>query len=285
MNKTVKRFIAYFIDMLIISIISMSIGYLPLFNNNLNDYKKEVKEYNKEYTNYLSFKTNLEKYYNDKKINNKEYEKLEKYDNYNNYLNKYYKNNNISKKNYSKLIGDIDKDWLKKNKQYNYDISSKSKIDNIISFIVIIAYFMTCNLLTKGKTIGKIIMKLKIVSNDDNKEPSCFNYLIRCLILYNPLYYITIIIGTYLLKVNEFYLWSYAMSNIKNYLEIIIIIMIIMRKDKRGLHELLSKTKVIDITDNNNPKEDDENITIIRKDNKLKNRNKSKNKKIILEEE
>ncbi len=287
MKKIYTRFIAYLIDMVIISIITMSITYIPIFKNDLINYRKYIKEYNKEYTTYLSLNNDLNKYYKDKKISEKEYNKLiENNQEYKSIIDKYYQDNKLTKKNYKLLLNKVNKEWTKKYKDYNYKLNKYSLISNISSFIIIIIYFLGTNILMNGMTIGKKIMKLRIVSNTKEKV-SLINYLIRTIILYNPIYYLAISLGIFIFNKNTYYNWSYIWSDIKNYLEIIIIMMIIARKDSRGLHELLSNTKVQSLTEINDNKDSNnsDNVTIIKKNNNSKKRNSKKSKKIIINEE
>ena len=263
MKKLYYRIIAYLIDMIIISIITMSITYMPIFQKDLSYYRENLKKYNKEYTNYLIFNKDLKNYYKDNKLSNDEYNKLiKKNKDYQALINKYYIDNKLTKKNYKKLTNDINKKWNKSYTEYNYKLNKYSIVSNISSFIVIIAYFLITNIYMNGMTIGKKIMKLRIVSNNNSKL-NYKNYLIRAIILYNPIYYIAIVIGLFIFNKEIYNNWTYIWSDIKNYLEIFIIMMIIVRKDNRGLHELLSNTKVISIEEE---KEDNkETITVIKK--------------------
>ena len=287
MKSIYKRLIAYLVDILIISVITMSITYLPIFKNDLSNYRKYLKEYNKEYTTYLSFNRELTKFYKDNELSDKEYHKLcDKYNDYTDSINKYYKDNKLTKKDYKKLTSEIDNNWSKSYKRYNYRMNKYSLVSNISSFVVILLYFLGLNIFMNGQTIGKKVMKLQIVSNDDADKVSIINYLIRALILYNPIYYLAIVLGLYIFNVNSFYSWSYVWSDIKSYLEIIIIFMIIVRKDNRGLHEMLSKTKVISVDNKEISNEKKENeVTVIKKDNSKKKRKSNKGRKIVVDEE
>ena len=62
------------------------------------------------------------------------------------------------------------------------------------------------------------------------------------------------IIGSVSFNVNDFYNYALVLSNIKDYLLIIVVLTIIIRKDNRGLHDLLSKTMVVDNKSNINNK-------------------------------
>lgn len=312
MNKIFKRFIAYIIDMLIISLIVSILSNTPVINKQINNYNKYYQEYNKNYKEYVSFTTDLSNYYQDKKLTEKEYNKLlKKHKSQTKLLNKYYQDKKLSKSNYDKLVKEINHNYQKDYQKESYYLNKYSIINNIIYIIVILSYFMLFNIFVDGQTLGKLVMKLKIVNNDNEKNKvSILNYLIRTLVLYNPFYYLLMILIAYLCNINNYYNYALIASNFNVYLEIIIVLTIIMRQDNRGLHEILSHTKVISLNDEKqnskdsviegdtidtkdkntppikkqkNPSEDIKNVEII-KNNKEKKKQSRKRKKIIIEE-
>lgn len=294
MKKIFKRLIAYIIDIFLITALSSAIMQLPLFNNDLANYNKYYKQTTKIQENYIKFNNDLKKYYKDKKLTKEEYDKLLKYKDYNDVLEKYYKDDKLSKKDYSKLEQDSSKLMEKEYKTYYYKLNKSYKINNIIYIALILLYFVGVNLLTNGQTLGKKVMKLKIVNNSDEyTKVSAFNYFLRALVLYNPLYYLMILLGVELMSGNSFYNWMIVWSNIQNYLQIVIMVMILARVDNRGLHELLSKTKVIEIDDNyvesikSEDKSNDEDIVILKNKSRTQNKSKKRHKpkKIVVEED
>lgn len=294
MKKIFKRLIAYIIDIFLITALSSAIMQLPLFNNDLAKYNKYYKQTTKIQENYIKFNNDLKKYYKDKKLTKEEYDKLLKYKDYNDVLEKYYKDDKLSKKDYSKLEQDSSKLMEKEYKTYYYKLNKSYKINNIIYIALILLYFVGVNLLTNGQTLGKKVMKLKIVNNSDEyTKVSTFNYFLRALVLYNPLYYLMVLLGVELMSANSFYNWMIVWSNIQNYLQILIMIMILARVDNRGLHELLSKTKVIEIDDNyvesikSEDKSNDEDIVILKNKSRTQNKSKKRHKpkKIVVEED
>lgn len=294
MKKIFKRLIAYIIDIFLITALSSAIMQLPLFNNDLANYNKYYKQTTKIQENYIKFNNDLKKYYKDKKLTKEEYDKLLKYKDYNDVLEKYYKDDKLSKKDYSKLEQDSSKLMEKEYKTYYYKLNKSYKVNNIIYIALILLYFVGVNLLTNGQTLGKKVMKLKIVNNSDEyTKVSTFNYFLRALVLYNPLYYLMVLLGVELMSANSFYNWMIVWSNIQNYLQIVIMIMILARVDNRGLHELLSKTKVIEIDDNyvesikSEDKSNDEDIVILKNKSKTQNKSKKRHKpeKIVVEED
>ena len=310
MKKIFKRFLAYLIDLFIVSIISSCIMVIPFINVDRDNYNKNYKEYNELYTNYSKFSQDLTDYYEDDKLDEEEYEKLiSENKDYEEVVSKYYKDGKLSKKNYDKLSEEVGRDFQGEYKSIYYKLSKYSVIGNVVQVIVIFAYFVGINLLTKGQTVGKKIMKLQIINNkDSSSKVSLLSYFIRTLILYNPVYYLAIIIGVYVFSSSDFYNWALVWSNIKNYLDIVIVIMVVIRLDGRGLHDLLAGTRVITLDEVNNvesdshviveeDKDDEKNnvnedeVLLIKSDNskatnkKNNKTKKKKSKKIIKEEE
>lgn len=297
MKKIFKRLLAYIIDMLIVITIITCISNVEIINRQLKNYNKYYDDYQELYNNYQNFEIDFQKYYKDKKMTKEEYNNLiENNSLYKTELDKYYKDDKITSKEYNKIIKNTRVSFQKEYKKIYYKLNKYSTIYNIICILVILLYFIGFNIITNGQTLGKKILKLQIVSNNNSKV-SFINYLIRTIILYNPIYYLAMIIGPYMFNINNFYTWAIIWSNIKNYLQIIIIIMIIIRIDGRGLHDILANTKVIslEIKENNIIKETDnveetkleideeEQVEIIRPKKKIKKR--KNNRKIIIDDQ
>ncbi len=135
-------------------------------------------------------------------------------------------------------------------KDYFYDINKYGIVYNIASCAVIILYYGLFQKYNNGQTLGKKIMKIKVVDNKSNENPSLIKYFLRIL----PLQYIYI--GSFLpmllnailvLFLNHtLYLYSYTLiMTIFMIITIINICFIAFRKDHRGLHDLLASTKVV----------------------------------------
>ena len=89
-------------------------------------------------------------------------------------------------------------------------------------------------------------MNIKIVSND-NKEISHFNLLIRAFLINGCLASFLEIVFVLLMQ-KELYFYALTCIEFAQLLFLISsIFMVIYRKDKRGLHDLICETKVIKI--------------------------------------
>lgn len=249
MKTILNRVFAYAVDLLILLLVSSILTNISFLNPQLKNYNKyygQLSDYAKEYNSFIS---DLEKYYKDGELSEKNYTKLiENHKKYEENLSKYYEDSKLSKKEYKKLEGEVEKDYQKKYEDLAYKIAKNSSISSVIYIIVTILYFGIFNLVTDGQTLGKKIFKLKIVSSDDGK-PNIVSYLIRSVLLYNTIYYLVSLIGIYTLNKENYYLVTNIVYQIQYYIQIIIICMVMLRTDGRGLHDILAKTKVISIND------------------------------------
>lgn len=251
MKTILNRVFAYAVDLLILLLVSSILTNISFLNPQLKNYNKyygQLSDYAKEYNSFIS---DLEKYYKDGELSEENYTKLiENHKKYEENLSKYYEDSKLSKKEYKKLESEVEKDYQKKYEDLAYKIAKNSSISSAIYIIVTILYFGIFNLITDGQTLGKKLFKLKIVSSvSDDSKPNIVSYLIRSVLLYNTIYYLVSLIGIYTLNKENYYLITNIVYQIQYYIQIIIICMVMLRTDGRGLHDILAKTKVISIND------------------------------------
>lgn len=114
----------------------------------------------------------------------------------------------------------------------------------VIDLVMVLLYFAVLQYFCKGQTIGKKLFQIRVVSND--KTPlTIVNYLLRSIVLNNVL--ISIILQCVIHFMNsENYFNVYQNVNlVGNIITYIIIFMIIVRNDGRGLHDYIANTKVV----------------------------------------
>ena len=246
MNKFLKRFLAYIIDMLIVLVLTTSLAGTTIFNPNLNKYQKYSKEYAEKYKEVAEFIEDIQKKYNDNKLTEKEYNKLkEKYPTYEIYLNKYYKENKLTKKNYSKLLNKLSNDFLDNTSDLRYKMEKYSVYEIIIRIVLTILYFVGFNYITDGQTLGKKLLHLRIVDKDNNKNKvSLLSYTLRAVLMYEIIYDLSKIISIYSLNQKDYFNVTNAFLNIQNIIQFLIIAFIIIRNDGRGIHDIIAKTRV-----------------------------------------
>lgn len=133
---------------------------------------------------------------------------------------------------------------LKESSKYYYKLEKYSLSTNIIEVFCLIGYFIVLNISTKGQTLGKKLMKIRIVSNKGKIDWK--NYLIRMIILNGT--WVTIILCVLLFIIGEYplYITSIVMTYLSYLILIIDVLMMLFRKDERSLHDIISNTKVIE---------------------------------------
>lgn len=127
----------------------------------------------------------------------------------------------------------------------SYDLMRKNALYNIVSIGIYLLYFGLYQYLNSGQTIGKKIMKIKVVGKKCDLNVN--NFVIRSLLIDSILFnLISIIILLFLPK--DAYILSNNTLIIFQYLILFICaLMVIFRKDNRGLHDIICNTEVVNI--------------------------------------
>lgn len=191
-----RRFLAYFIDMIILGIvISFS---LMLFSNknsdNLITLNNEVREINEQL--------------------------LEKEITSENYIYRY--------------------------AELNYQIDKMEVIDNILNSLYIILLFVYVPFLLKGQTLGMKLIKIKIVK-DNGLEANLNDFLIRSILIYSLGHLFITLAVIYILPSFIYFTISSSLLFLEFLLVFISVFMILYRHDRKGIHDILTRTKVIKI--------------------------------------
>ena len=303
MNKLFKRFIAYTIDMMVILIIAQSLSGIPQINKQLNNYNKYSKEYYELLENYIYFKDYLHSDL-DKELTEEAYNSwLEECPEYKEIIDKRYEKGTITEEEYKELDKKADNIYNKLAIGKAYKVEKNNILYFCLYVIAVILYFVGFNKYTGGQTLGKKLMRLKIVNNSDNEEDvPIWSYIVRMLILYQPINYLIKLIGIKFLDMNTYFDVTSNVSTIQSYLEMLVIVVAMIRVDGRGIHDILANTRVIAYDRYGNEKKDkieiiasaikrdkekileNENTSISKTSKKVGNNKKTKFKKIIDEE-
>ena len=286
MKKLFKRFVAYMIDMMVVLLIVQCLSGIPQINKQLDDYNKYYDDYVDLYKNYAAFKLDLNEYFEDETLTEEEYNNLvQEHESYVDTLNNYYKNGELTTKNYEKLNTKVDGDYEKQYKEVYYKIEKNATFYLVIYLIVVIAYFVGFNKYTNGQTLGKKLMRLRIVnSKDSSSDVPIWSYIVRALVLYQLIYYITRLIGINFMNAGMYYNVTGIVYKVQSYLEMLIIAMAMIRIDGRGPQDLLAKTRVALYDRNGNEVEDKFDI-VSKRIEELKNSNKKVVDEEIIDEE
>jgi len=246
MRFNLKRVCAYFIDIILVSLVATLLSSNIYINKDYNKYNKTYDEYNNEYDLYQDYIKKLDNFYEDKQIEKNEYDELLNFSNkYSEKLIDLYEDGKLEENEYEVFINDISSKYLEIELNYNYKILKYSNVTTIINIMCILLYFVVFQYYFEGQTFGKKLMKIKVVSNN-NKELSLLNYFIRSLIVNEVIINVINVVLISVLSKNNYINSSKIIYIITFIFELTIIFMMLFDKNKRGLHDYLSNTKVIE---------------------------------------
>lgn len=125
------------------------------------------------------------------------------------------------------------------------DLDKARIMYSVINAVLIFIYFIFIPYFFDGKTIGKKILKIKTIRNDQ-EYLSLKNLVIKNMIDTGLMYMLFSLMLIYILPGTSYFTFTLFLSIFQIGLIITSFIMIIKRKDKRGLNDILSGTKVIE---------------------------------------
>lgn len=127
-----------------------------------------------------------------------------------------------------------------------YLIDREEIFVNIVNTMLIMIIYIFIPFYMGGSTLGKKLMKIKVVKDDGSKVS--LNILFFRSLLINYLGYLLIALASIFILNNFSY---FVVTLILTILEILLVIissfMILYRHDKQGLHDLIVHTKVVNI--------------------------------------
>lgn len=270
-----KRVCAYLIDLFIVLIIASLVSSIPALNKGMEAYQNTYEEYEEKYNEYSDYLTLLDETYEDEEITEEEYTKLTEVVEYQEIITSKYDDTKISQGEYKEILEEINEQFNSLANDYIYILSKKGVSNTVITLVCTLLYFGLLQYFLKGQTIGKKLLKLKVVSASD-KKINIINYILRSLVV-NDVLLNTIGIVFLLYTSKKVYLQAdNIIGIIISIIEAIIIYLVLTREDGRGLHDLLFNTKVIstEATQEENREEPVKEI-----------KTKSKNKKKIIDAE
>ncbi|MGE5455913.1 MAG: RDD family protein [Ignavibacteriales bacterium] len=125
-----------------------------------------------------------------------------------------------------------------------HEMDKERVMVSILNIMYILIYFIVIPFNNKGQTYGKKMVGIKVVRED--KEELTLNDLIYRNLFINGLGYMLICLSlVYLIPSFYYFITSSILSFIQIVLVFTSIFMILYRHDKKGLHDLWTKTKVV----------------------------------------
>ncbi|HPF82801.1 MAG TPA: RDD family protein [Bacilli bacterium] len=127
-----------------------------------------------------------------------------------------------------------------------YMLDKEEVMVNVFNVIFIIILYIIIPFITGGSTIGKKLLRIKVVKNNGDKL-NLNEYFLRSLLI-NYLGYLLVTLALiFIVNSFSYFIIGLILILFEILLVIISAFMILYRHDKRGLHDLIAHTKVVNI--------------------------------------
>ena len=134
--------------------------------------------------------------------------------------------------------------YLAEYSSITYQLSRKNGIINFVTIFIEILYFIVFQLYNKGQTLGKRMLKIRVKSVDGDELT--MNQMIFRVIIINSVLYGFISFALSIFASQSTYFYGILVFEMLQYLVLLISGLMIMFGE-RGLHDLVSHTKVVRI--------------------------------------
>lgn len=134
-----------------------------------------------------------------------------------------------------------DDEYLQITNDYSYKLERNSVYSSIISVVTILLYFGVFQKYNNGQTLGKKLLNIRVKGN-----LNVFKYLLRTAIIYNIFINVAKIILIVALDQNQYLIANKYLYALALVVEVTTIVMIMLRKDHKGLHDLIVGSEVIE---------------------------------------
>ena len=155
--------------------------------------------------------------------------------------------NELENLNQAFLDGNISfSNYINEYSKINYLIDKNEVLVNIVNVVLLMVLYVFIPFFSKGQTIGKKIVKIRIVKTN-NKELDLNTLIVRALLI-NFIGHMLVSLGmVFILKDTGYYMISLILTIFEVLLVIISTFMILYKSEKRGVHDYITSTQVIDV--------------------------------------
>lgn len=133
--------------------------------------------------------------------------------------------------------------YINKSIDINYQLAKATGISKVITILIYVIYFIVIQKKMNGQTIGKKIMKIKVIK-DEKEELTTNDFLFRSLIN-NSIFCNILIVIFALINKNVCFYGTSIVQLIHTLVVLISAFMVIIRKDGKTIADLVAKTKVV----------------------------------------
>ena len=125
-----------------------------------------------------------------------------------------------------------------------YEIYRYNTYYVIIDLVCTLLYFGVLQFFCKGQTIGKKLFQIRVVSNDE-RPLTIVNFILRTVVLSNMIISIALQCIVHFMDVDHYYMVYENVNLVGSIILYIMLFMIVVRADGRGLHDFVANTKVV----------------------------------------
>lgn len=137
-------------------------------------------------------------------------------------------------------------DCIYRAKDVNYDIDRAAIPSTLVGLVLYIGYFIVFQAYNKGQTLGKKLMKIKVISTNKNDNKLNLNQVAIRAVIIDSIAINILMLGSVLFIGKDSYFYaSLAIQGLSSLIVIVSLVMIFIRKDGKGLHDLAANTKVV----------------------------------------
>lgn len=137
-----------------------------------------------------------------------------------------------------------DKQYTKEFSNIQYDMT-KSQVDlQVVTIVVTLIYFVAFPLIVEGKTLGKKVMKIKLIPYNDRKL-NLFNLVIRTIFVANIISMVGTLACVTFMSKSSYLSFEPVLNAISAVIVLGCGLLALGRQDSRGLHDILGGTRVI----------------------------------------
>ena len=245
MKNALKRLGAYFIDLVIVYLVSAFISSFIIAGTYYDKYLNTYNDYVDFINIYEGFFKDFKNYYSDNNITEDEYNKLNSsYKEVAVGLEEAYSDKKINKKEYNDIFDDTNEVYMDSAIHKQYKLSKTNIVNTIVTIVMMVFYFVIVQYWRRGQTFGKSILKIKVYSQDGDR-PSLNSLMLRSLIITDIIWSLIRVYCLYNMDAYGYNNASFILNNIMYLILFISLLFVVYRKDHKSLQDLFAGTKVV----------------------------------------
>lgn len=135
--------------------------------------------------------------------------------------------------------------YLSESESINYQLAKLTGTLTFVTIIIKMLYFIVFQLYNKGQTLGKSMFGICVKSNDEVLTTN--QMILRTFIVDSILYSIIGFALMVFASSSAYFYGNLLFESVQSIIMVICACMVAFRKDKRGLHDIVSRTSVVEI--------------------------------------